>query len=77
MSHLHHTCGEPTEELLRLAQAGDFYRFEELIESQFVKEDAGNSVESVEGVDDDHEDEPEPHGEIHLLIDDVLKESIH
>ena len=26
----------------------------------------------MDGVDDDHEDEPEPHGEVHLLVDDVL-----
>ena len=28
----------------------------------------------MDGVDDDHEDEPEPHGEVHLLVDDVLDE---
>ena len=47
---------------------------EQLVEPQLVKEDGGDSVEGVEGVDDDHEDEPEPHGQVHLLIDNVLGE---
>ena len=52
------------------------YRFEQLIKSQFIKEESCNSVEDVAGVEDNHENEPEPHGEIHFLIDDVLKESL-
>ena len=50
---------------------------EELVEADLVEEDGGDSVEGVEGVDDDHEDEPEPHGQVHLLIDDVLQERSH
>ena len=49
------------------------YCFEDLVESDLVKEDAGDSVEGVDCVDDDHKDEPEPHGQVHLLIDDVLQ----
>ena len=47
---------------------------EELVEPDLVKEDGGDSVEGVEGVDDDHEDEPEPHCQVHLLINDVLQQ---
>ena len=50
-----------------------FYRFEELVEAKLVEEESGDSVEGVESVDDDHEHEPEPHGQVHLLVDDVLK----
>ena len=49
------------------------YCFKDLVESDLVKEDAGDSVEGVDRVDDDHEDEPEPHGQVHLLVDDVLQ----
>ena len=28
----------------------------------------------MESVDHDHEHEPEPHGEVHLFVDDVLKD---
>ena len=45
-----------------------------MVESELVKEYRGNSVESVESVDRDHEHEPEPHGEVHLFVDDVLKD---
>ena len=44
-----------------------------MVEAQLVKEERGDSVEGVESVDDDHEHEPEPHGQVHLLVDDVLK----
>ena len=50
------------------------YRFEQLIESQFIKEERCDPVEDVSGVDDNHKDEPEPHGQVHFLIDDILKE---
>ena len=49
-----------------------FYRLEQLVEPELVKEESGDTVEGVEGVDHDHEDEPEPHGEVHLLVDNVL-----
>ena len=52
------------------------YRFEQLIKSQFIKEESCNSVEDMTGVEDNHKDEPEPHSEVHFLIDDVLKESL-
>lgn len=55
-----------------LQQVQNTYSFEDLVESEFIKEDGGNSVERVDGVDDDHEDKPEPHGEVHLLVDNVL-----
>ena len=50
------------------------YRFEQLIKSQFIKEERCDPVEDVSGVDDNHEYEPEPHGQVHFLIDDILKE---
>ena len=59
--------------ILYLSQV-DTYSFEDLVESEFIKEDGSNSVEGMDGVDDNHEDEPEPHGEVHLLVDDVLDE---
>ena len=46
-----------------------------MIKSEFIKEEGGDPVEGVGGVDDDHEDEPEPHRQVHLLIDDVLKDN--
>ena len=44
-----------------------------MVEAELVKEESGDSVEGVESVDDDHEDEPEPHGQVHLLVDNVLR----
>ena len=55
-----------------LQKVRNTYSFKDLVESEFIKEDGSNSVECVDGVDDDHEDKPEPHGEVHLLVDDVL-----
>ena len=43
-----------------------------MVETELVEEESGDAVKGVKGVDDDHEDEPEPHGEVHLLVDDVL-----
>mgnify|MGYP001209000568 CR=1 FL=1 len=60
----------------KLVRKSKVYRFEQLIKSQFIKEESCNSVEDVTGVDDNHEDEPEPHGQVHLLIDDILKETL-
>ena len=44
-----------------------------MVEPELVKEQSGDTIEGVEGVDDDHEDEPEPHGQVHLLVDNVLR----
>ena len=52
---------------------GYFYRLEQLVEPELVKEESGDTIEGVEGVDDDHEYEPEPHGQVHLLVDNVLR----
>ena len=49
------------------------YCFEKLVESEFVKEECGDSVEGMKSLNDYHEDEPEPHSKIHLLIDDILQ----
>ena len=43
-----------------------------MVEPELVKEESGDTIEGVEGVDDNHEDEPEPHGQVHLLVDNVL-----
>ena len=53
-----------------------FYRLEELVESEFIKEKCGHPVEGVKSVDTNHEDKPEPHSQIHFLIDDVLQKEI-
>ena len=44
-----------------------------MVEPELVKEESGDTIEGVEGVDDDHEYEPEPHGQVHLLVDNVLR----
>ena len=44
-----------------------------MVEPELVKEESGDTIEGVEGVDDNHEDEPEPHGQVHLLVDNVLR----
>ena len=44
-----------------------------MVEPELVKEESGHTIEGVESVDDNHEDEPEPHGQVHLLVDNVLR----
>ena len=48
------------------------YRLEELIESEFVKEESGHSVEHMKSVDTNHENKPKPHSKIHFLVNDIL-----
>ena len=43
-----------------------------MVKPELVKEESGDTIEGVESVDDNHEDEPEPHGQVHLLVDNVL-----
>ena len=49
------------------------HSFENQHKPQLVEEYGGDPVEGEYGGGDPHEDEPEPHGQVHLLVDYVLK----